>query len=137
MSGLSSGEGLIAQVADEDPDEPSGDAIDKRKLVVEPEFAQVMKVLGHECNTLSPVVRNAWDGKTLQTINKNSPLRATGAHIGIVAHITKDELLRYLNATELANGFFNRLSSSPSSAARCSRLAARWTDMIWTASASA
>ena len=77
VSGLSSGEGLIAQVADPDPDEPGGDAIDKRKLVVEPEFAQVMKVLAREGNTLSPVVRDAWDGKTLQTINKNSPLRAS------------------------------------------------------------
>jgi Protein of unknown function (DUF3987) len=39
---------------------------------------------------------------------RNSPLRASDAHIAIVGHITKDELLRYLNATELANGFFNR-----------------------------
>ena len=39
---------------------------------------------------------------------KNSPLRATGAHIGIVGHITKQELLRHITATELANGFFNR-----------------------------
>ena len=53
-------------------------------------------------------MRNAWDGKTLQTMAKNSPLRATGAHIGIVGHITKQELLRHITATELANGFFNR-----------------------------
>ena len=67
-----------------------------------------MKVLAREGNTLSPVIRNAWDGKTLQTMAKNSPLRATGAHIGIVGHITKQELLRHITATELANGFFNR-----------------------------
>jgi hypothetical protein len=67
-----------------------------------------MKVLAREGNTLSPVVRNAWDGKTLQTMAKNSPLRATGAHVGIVGHITKQELLRHITATELANGFFNR-----------------------------
>ena len=115
VSGLSSGEGLIAQVADFGTDDAGRtDAplasvrVDKRKLIVEAEFAQVMKVLAREGNTLSPVVRNAWDGKTLQTINKNSPLRATDAHIGIIGHVTKDELLRYLNATELANGFFNR-----------------------------
>jgi hypothetical protein len=108
VSGLSSGEGLIAQVRDpidaNDTDAPE----DKRRLVVEPEFAQVMKVLAREGNTLSPVVRNAWDGKRLQTISRNSPLKATGAHIGIIGHITKEELLRYLAATELANGFFNR-----------------------------
>jgi hypothetical protein len=78
--------------------------------VIEPEFAQVMKVLAREGNTLSPVVRNAWDGKRLQTISRNSPLRATDAHIGIIGHTTKDELLRYLAATELANGFFTASS---------------------------
>ncbi len=101
--GLSSGEGLIAEVRDGKEDEA-----DKRVLVLEQEFAQVMKVLAREGNTLSPVVRQAWDGKTLQTMAKNSPMRATNAHIALVGHITKDELLRYLGATELANGFFNR-----------------------------
>ena len=35
-------------------------------------------------------------------------MRATGAHIAIIGHITKDELLRFISGTELANGFFNR-----------------------------
>ena len=99
-SGMSSGEGLIAEVADADQD--------SRRLVIESEFAQVMKVLSREGNTLSPVIRNAWDGKVLQTMVRNAPLRAAGTHIGIVGHITKEELLRHLNGTELANGFFNR-----------------------------
>lgn len=107
-TGLSSGEGLIAQVRDPADDGDQDAPADKRRLVLEPEFAQVLKVLAREGNTLSPVVRQAWDGKPLQTIVRHSPLRAREAHIGIVGHITKDELLRYLNATELANGFFNR-----------------------------
>ena len=102
-SGMSSGEGLIAAVAADGEREP-----EKRRLVVESEFAQVMKVLSREGNTLSPVVRNAWDGKTLQTMVRNAPLRTSGAHIGIIGHITKEELLRHINGTELANGFFNR-----------------------------
>ena len=65
-------------------------------------------MLAREGNTLSPVVRNAWDGKPLQTIAKNAPVRATGAHIAIIGHITKDELLRFVSGTELANGFVNR-----------------------------
>ena len=81
---------------------------DKRRLVLEQEFAQVLKVLSREGNTLSPIVRQAWDGDALQTMVRNNPLRASAAHIGIVGHITKDELLRYLTATELANGFLNR-----------------------------
>jgi hypothetical protein len=108
VGGLSSGEGLIAQVRDP-ADEHDGQApSDKRRLVVEPEFAQTLKVLAREGNTLSAIVRQAWDGEPLQTIVRNDPLRATGASIGIVAHITRDELLRYLTATELANGFANR-----------------------------
>ena len=108
VSGLSSGEGLIAEVRDPLNDRDSTAPTDKRLLVLEPEFAQVMKVLAREGNTLSPVVRNSWDGKRLQSLVRNAPLRAGSAHVGIVAHITKDELLRYLTATELANGFFNR-----------------------------
>ena len=34
---------------------------------------------------------------------------ATGAHISIIGHITKEELLRYLGETEQANGFANRI----------------------------
>jgi hypothetical protein len=108
VSGLSSGEGLIAEVRDSLDHNDTTAPGDKRLLVLEPEFAQVMKVLAREGNTLSPVVRNSWDGKRLQSLVRNAPLRASQAHVGIVAHITKDELLRYLNATELANGFFNR-----------------------------
>lgn len=108
VSGLSSGEGLIAEVRDPLDDTDTAAPADKRLLVLEPEFAQVMKVLAREGNTLSPVIRNGWDSKRLQALVRNSPLRASSAHVGIVAHITKDELLRYLNATELANGFFNR-----------------------------
>jgi hypothetical protein len=67
-----------------------------------------LKVLAREGNTLSPVVRNAWDGKPLQTIAKNAPVRATDAHVAIVGHTTKDELLRFVSGTDLANGFVNR-----------------------------
>jgi hypothetical protein len=108
VGGLSSGEGLIAQVRDPVDGETAQAPTDKRRLVIEPEFAQVLKVLAREGNTLSAIVRQAWDGEPLQTIVRNDPLRATDAHIAILGHITRDELLRYLTATELANGFVNR-----------------------------
>jgi DNA-binding transcriptional ArsR family regulator len=41
-------------------------------------------------------------------MTKNSPAVATGAHISIIGHITKLELLRNLTSTEAANGFGNR-----------------------------
>src|SRR5262249_39069049 len=51
---------------------------------------------------------DAWDTGHLSTLTKNSPARASGAHISIIGHITIDELLKYLTDTEAANGFANR-----------------------------
>lgn len=105
-SGLSSGEGLIWAVRDSSEDHDG--AQDKRLLVVESELASPLKAMAREGNTLSAVVRNAWDTGTLQSLTKNNPAKATNAHVGIIGHITKTELLRHLDATEFANGFANR-----------------------------
>jgi len=61
-----------------------------------------------EGNTLSPVIRGAWDSGNLRSMTKNSEARATSAHISIIGHITRDELRRLLTETESANGFGNR-----------------------------
>jgi hypothetical protein len=82
--------------------------MDKRLLVLEAELACVLKVMNRDGNTLSPVIRQAWDDGALQTLTKNSPMKATAANISIVGHITKAELLRHLSETEAANGFANR-----------------------------
>jgi hypothetical protein len=120
-SGLSSGEGMIWAVRDPITktvkDRKSGqyqDEIvdagiaDKRLCVVEGEYANVLKVMTREGNTLSPVIRGAWDSGNLRSMTKNSEARATGAHVSIIGHITKDELRRLLTETESANGFGNR-----------------------------
>lgn len=108
-SGLSSGEGLIYAVRDADSKEDGDPGVaDKRLLVQESEFASTLRVLARDGNTLSSIIRNAWDSGSLRTLVKNNPAKATGAHISIVGHITKDELLRYLGNTEAANGFANR-----------------------------
>jgi Protein of unknown function (DUF3987) len=116
-SGLSSGEGLINSVRDRverwDARESRNEVIDpgitdKRLLVTEPEFAGALSVMERHGNTLSPVIRNAWDGQRLQTLTRNSPLMATGAHISIIAHITADETRARLSRTDMANGFANR-----------------------------
>ena len=54
------------------------------------------------------IIRQAWDDGNLRSLTKSSPARATDAHISIIGHITKDELRRYLEDTETANGFANR-----------------------------
>ncbi|MBU4557419.1 MAG: hypothetical protein KJ747_11170 [Actinobacteria bacterium] len=121
MDGLSSGEGLIYQVRDEtfkkEKNKSTGEyeeviddqgVEDKRLLIMEGEFANVLKVMKREANTLSAILRNAWDTGDLRVLTRNCPLKATGAHISVISHITKDELLRNLTATEMANGFANR-----------------------------
>jgi hypothetical protein len=108
--GLASGEGLIAAVGDGVPDKDGnlvGAVADKRLLVYEPEFARVLKVCNREGNTLSPVEREAWDSGDLSNLTK-SPMQATGTHIGLVGHITREELRKLLTETEAASGYGNR-----------------------------
>jgi len=111
--GVGSGEGIIWAVRD-----PilKGDKLieegveDKRLLLLETEFAQVLAVIQRRGDTTSEVLRRGWDGTTtLQTLTKNSPARATGAHIAMIGHITEEELRRHLTATEMANGLANRI----------------------------
>ena len=109
VSGLSSGEGLIYHVRDAQPDDEDDHGVgDKRLLVVEPEFARVLQSTKREANILSAVIRQAFDNGNMRTLTKNSPAIATGAHISIIAHITKQELAKTLADTECANGFANR-----------------------------
>ena len=112
VNGLSSGEGVKYHVRDavEGKGGAGGDpgVEDKRLLVIEPEFAQVLRTSSRNGNTLSAVIRAAWDTGALQTLTKNDPITATGAHISIIGHITKDELQLELAETDKANGFANR-----------------------------
>jgi hypothetical protein len=126
--GLSTGEGLIWAVRDPivkkepiregkgknakivDYQEVVADegVTDKRLLVLESEFASVLKVMAREKNTLSATIRQAWDTGRLRILNKNSPAKATDAHISIIGHITRDELKRQITETDMANGLANR-----------------------------
>lgn len=107
LEGLASGEGLINAVRDKDPDEDRYDP-DKRRLVQESEFSRVLRVAAREGNTLSEVVRSFWDKDRAQIITRKDPVKATGVHLGILAHVTIPDLRRYLNETDIANGFANR-----------------------------
>jgi hypothetical protein len=131
LGGLSSGEGLIWAVRDpiykKEPVREGGGkgrgkgrivgyedvlvdpgVADKRLLVLEAEFGSVLKVIARERNTLSAIIRQAWDIGALRTLTKNAPAQATGAHISIVGHITRNELRRQICETDMANGLANR-----------------------------
>ncbi|MFC0472498.1 hypothetical protein ACFFHM_18935 [Halalkalibacter kiskunsagensis] len=105
-SGLSSGEGLINQVRDE-LDEEELRKSDKRLLVMEEEFATTLRAAERPGNTLTALIRQAWDTGDIRTLTK-IPLEATDSHISIISHVTKEELRRYLTSTEIGNGFANR-----------------------------
>ena len=127
-TGLSSGEGLIYQVRDpqydkvpireggrrngeilgyEDILSDAGES-DKRLLIIESEFASTLKVMKREGNTLSAVIRDAWDHGNLSPLTKKERMSATDAHVSIIGHVSQDELVQFLTATERTNGFANR-----------------------------
>lgn len=120
VSGLSSGEGLIYAVRDPvevEEETETGETVtkvldpgvtDKRLLVYEAELAGPLAVMRREGNILSVVLRDAWDTGTLGTLTKTSHTRATGAHVSVIAHVTRAELLRLLDDTAAANGLGNR-----------------------------
>ena len=113
--GLSSGEGLIYHVRDRKTKDKDGEVIvvdegvvDKRLMLTEPEFAGPLTVMRREGNTLSVVIRMAWDNASLQTMSKNSPERSTASHITIAAHTNQEELLKHLTTAKLGGGIANR-----------------------------
>lgn len=123
--GLSSGEGLVFHIRDETTKmvrpkdaSPEGEEwikatidpgiLDKRLLVVEEEFARVLKVMKRDGNTLSTELRGLFDKGDGGSLTKTDPLRCRGGHVSIISHIVKDELRRELTDTEMANGFGNR-----------------------------
>ena len=119
VSGLSSGEGLINRLRDKlEPDTPrptigapaaiSSAPPDKRLLIVEEEFSNLLTVRGRDGNTISAVLRDLWGGRTLNVLTRKDPLTARDAHGAVIGHITPEELVRLLSAIDRENGFGNR-----------------------------
>jgi len=122
---LSSGEGLAFAVRDpqfrdepvREKGRPTGETVricidngveDKRLFLLQAEFGAVLRIMARDGNSLSGVLRDAWDGLDLAPMTKANRIRATAPHVGIVGHVTRDELLGNLSDTEACNGFGNR-----------------------------
>ena len=111
INGLGSGEALVSMLADraEDQDAPGPDVSNrKRLLIMEAEYAHVLKVASREGNTASPTLRAAWDGEALSNLTKGEKYRSTGHHLSMIGHITSQELRDLLSSVEVANGTANR-----------------------------
>ncbi|MFM2448834.1 MAG: hypothetical protein RIS44_1284 [Pseudomonadota bacterium] len=108
--GLSSREGLVFMIHDgfkEGKNEVPA-IEDKRLLVIESEFANVLQQSKRDGNTLSPALRDCWDGVSLKPATKTSRLWATDPHVCLIAAITPSELISTMASRDLTNGFFNR-----------------------------
>jgi len=123
-SGLASGEGLIHQIRDEkrakQPVREGGRVVDyqdvivdegvqdKRLLLVEEEFSRVLKISKREDNTVSDVIRLAWDSEILQVTAKKAGEIASDPHVSIIGQITREEFGSVVSPTDISNGLLNR-----------------------------
>lgn len=111
--GLSTGEGLAWVIRDprdgDDKGKGSDEGVkDKRLVVIESEFSNVLAQVKRDGNTLSAVVRNVFDGRDLEPMTKTSQTKASRPHVVIVGHITGFELREKSTENDAANGLLNR-----------------------------
>lgn len=110
--GMGSGEGLVERVQDDEAAPPPALTVQpvKRLLCIEEEFVKPVTLMRREGNSLSPHLRNGWDGEVLEVLNRGqTKLKASNAHISIVAHITPRECKHaFSKGMEADNGFGNR-----------------------------
>lgn len=120
QGGIGSGEAIVYAVRDEERKEKTqrdgtveqlivdSGVEDKRQMFLEDEFSSILTVMARKGSILGPIIRRSWDSGNLQNLVKNSPLKATGAHISFFCHITPEELQKCLSETDMQNGFCNR-----------------------------
>jgi len=100
LGGFGSGEALVDGLAE---------SADKRLLVIEPEWARLLAVGRRDGSTISPLLRQAWDGDRLAIRSRGAGVvTADGAHVALLGHVTAEELRAKLVDTEVSNGYANR-----------------------------
>lgn len=102
VAGLGSGEGLVTHLT------PRDERNEHRALVMESEFARLLSSMARDGSTLSPMIRDAWDGVPMGRVLARESRIVKFHHVGILAHITPVELRARLTNTDAANGFGNR-----------------------------
>jgi hypothetical protein len=103
--GLASGEGLVFAIRDPikelKTDKKTGEQTleivdpgvsDKRLCLVEEELSRPLTVMTRPDNTLSSIIRLAWDGIDLQIKTRKSPLCASRPHVSLVSHSTASDV---------------------------------------------
>ena len=103
----STSEGLVDAIRDKKDDDDDQGVIDKRLFCLEAELGAALRATQRQGNTLSAILRAAWDGHKIAPLTKNNKIAATDPHICILAHITRPELQPLLTASDVWNGFAN------------------------------
>ena len=120
--GAKTTEGLLYQIRDaEDPPKEGEEADDKfpvfrdmgvddkRWLIFENEFSALLKTSYLPGSTLSEILRKIWDCEDeIRSCPKNKPIKVTKAHVSVLGHITKEELITVFKKVDLSNGLANR-----------------------------
>lgn len=103
--GLSSGEGLLEAISDNN--EPP--VLDKRLLIIEPEFGSVMTMAQRSGNNLSSILRNSFDSQTIKPLTRHNKICVTDPYLCMIGHITGRELTCHSESDMMAaNGLLNR-----------------------------
>lgn len=120
QGGASTGEGLLWAIRDPiyGVNKKTGEqelvdrgVEDKRLLLNEEELSFILKVATRQGNTLSEIMRRAWDSREiLRIMTKQFPASASNSHVSFLAHITEEELRREMSDVSLVNGFANRFA---------------------------
>ncbi|HCG6382282.1 TPA: DUF3987 domain-containing protein [Vibrio parahaemolyticus] len=109
--GLSTGEGIAYELRDsivnENGDEEQG-IEDKRLLVLEPEFINVLVKSNVPGSILSSTVRKIFDADSLEPMTKTNRVKCTNPDVCIIGQITPEELVKKLDSVSISNGLANR-----------------------------
>jgi len=103
LSGLSSGEGLIQHLVTH-----AGEPSDVRLLIKLSEFGRLLRISQRGGETLSMVIREAWDGGALQSPRVKDPVGVDTSHVSVIANITPEELAAETQPQDWSNGLINR-----------------------------
>lgn len=102
VPGLGSGEALISHL------QRVKDSGEHRALVYESELGRLLSAMNRDNSTLSPMLRDAWDGSPLGRFLAREGALVTWHHVGMLAHVTPVELRAKLADVDAANGWGNR-----------------------------
>lgn len=102
-SGLSSGEGLIQSFMDDD----DGNQPPRELFIIESEYESVLQRGRKDGNSLTSILRQAWETGDLSTLTVNKR-EVTDTHLVVVGHITPEALRRYMSGQDVTNGMVNR-----------------------------